>query len=407
MEEGAAMYKVEKEIVKWIESNTTKIAFIAVILFGSIIRFSLRKYVSGDADTFLLPWYDEIRRNGSLRGLGIQVGNYNMLYQFFIAIFTYIPVPALYTYKIFSCIFDIALAIIGVLITREVLEKKDEWSEFVIFSVIYLSPIVFLNSACWAQCDSIYVFFLMCSIYLLLKEKYGMALFLFGIAVAFKLQALFLLPFLVIFYLLSKKFSILRFLNILIALIVTAIPNLLAGRKITEIFTIYDGQINDSMLLSRNYPSFWNLLYNETIDIGQKEMRNVAIIITICILGIFCVWIMIKNIKRIKSNYIWIAFLLAYMSVLFLPTMHERYGYLYEILAACILIIDKSTCIYIVPLYIVTFITYGHYLFNVQYNLIIISLVNVCIFIIYLIHFVRIIRKQNGDLELRRKNYAK
>lgn len=104
------MSKVEKSLLCFIEKHLLVTAFIFVSVLGFVIRFSLRNFVSADATQFLLPWYDEIKTAGGIGGLGAQVGNYNMPYQFMIAIMTCSPFIPLHAYKILSCIFDYCLA---------------------------------------------------------------------------------------------------------------------------------------------------------------------------------------------------------------------------------------------------------------------------------------------------------
>ena len=62
------------------------------------------------------------------------------------------------------------------------------------------------------------------------------------------------------------------------------------------------------------------------------------------------------------------AFILAYTCVFFLPKMHERYGYLYEILAILIAFVDRKTIIPCVVLNMVSLITYSLYLYGVSYD---------------------------------------
>ena len=384
------MSGIERKITEWIENNICVIAFAFVFIAGCVIRTYLRRYVSNDASTFLLPWYEEIKKNGSLKGLGIQVGNYNVMYQFFIAIFTYLPIKALYSYKIFSCIFDIMLAFLGILFYRELSEQKSEWMELLIFSMIYLSPIVFLNSAAWAQCDSIYVFFCILTMYLMMKEKYGFAMCAYGLAFAFKLQAVFLLPFLLICYLRSRKFSVYKFINVFIMLGITMIPGVVCGRSFLDVFHIYMGQAKDNVgRITLNYPSFWNLLYTSESGHLKSEIRVIAVLLTVCVLGMQYIWIVKRDIQMTKSNCLWIAFLTSYSCVLFLPAMHERYGFLYEILALFIILSDKSTLKFMIPMYLCTFSTYGYYLFSKSYNIMLVSLVNVAIFLLYLVHYIK------------------
>lgn len=41
--------------------------------------------------------------------------------------------------------------------------------------------------------------------------------------------------------------------------------------------------------------------------------------------------------------------------------MHERYGYIYEILALLLAIYDKKTIIGLLPMYLCSIITYSHF----------------------------------------------
>ena len=56
----------------------------------------------GDAQTYLHCWYEEIRSNGGFRALSAQVGDYNMFYQFILALVTYLPIQPIYAIKLSS-----------------------------------------------------------------------------------------------------------------------------------------------------------------------------------------------------------------------------------------------------------------------------------------------------------------
>ena len=101
------MNYLEKKILSKIDNSLPIFVLVFVTALGIFVRFSLRDIVSGDASVFLLPWYEEIAKNGLYR----QVGDYNLTYQFLIWIMTKIPVTPLYSYKILSSFFDYLLAI--------------------------------------------------------------------------------------------------------------------------------------------------------------------------------------------------------------------------------------------------------------------------------------------------------
>ena len=114
------MKKWERKIIEWVENNVSTIFLIACILLGIIIRIPLRNFASIDFNTFLKGWYVEIAKNGLYK----QVGNYNFLYQFAIWILTKFPfIPSLFSYKILSILFDLALAIVTYFVV-----KKEEHS---------------------------------------------------------------------------------------------------------------------------------------------------------------------------------------------------------------------------------------------------------------------------------------
>ena len=73
-------------------------------------------------------------------------------------------------------------------------------------------PTAFSNSALWGQCDSIYTAFVVFTLYFMLEEKYNLAFIMYGFALTFKLQAIFILPCIGIIFLKNRKFSILKIL---------------------------------------------------------------------------------------------------------------------------------------------------------------------------------------------------
>ena len=62
-----------------------------------------------------------------------------------------------------------------------------------------------LNSAAWGQCDSIYAAFCLGSLYFLLRGRTWWACVFFGLALSFKLQAIFFLPALLIVLVVNRQ----------------------------------------------------------------------------------------------------------------------------------------------------------------------------------------------------------
>lgn len=379
---------MEEKMKKWIKENAIVLAWGCIAVLGVLIRTSFRDYLSADAKTYLIPWYYEIKNGGGIKSLSHQVGNYNLIYQFFIALFTYCPFNPLTIYKMFSCVFDVALAILGGIYTKNIW-KNGKWKEYMTFVCIFVSPIVMFNSSLWGQCDSIYTFFCIATIYLLFKERFWMAMMALGIAFSFKLQTIFILPFIIVYYIINEKFKTKHICGTFFSIFVLALPGCVSGRSLLDVLSVYKGQVTeDSVRFFYNYPGFSSLFLNQR-DLGEftKYVKSLSILMTIIILGCIAVWIIYSKIPMSKYNFTYLAFLMTYATVLFLPAMHERYGYLYEIMAILIAMYDVKTIVGCLAIQLCSVITYSYYLFGYQYDNRILSLINFSIFIIYLIYF--------------------
>ena len=393
------MGKIEKRVLDWIQQHLFVIFCVAITLCSMLIRFSFRDFVSGDSRAFLLPWWEEIHAKEGIYALKEQVGNYNMLYQFLIAIMTYLPIKPLYEYKILSIIFDYLLAITVGYMIYDILDR-DRYKGGLAYAAVIMSPIVILNSSAWAQCDAIYVFSIVLSLLFMFRERYILSFIMFGIAFSFKLQAVFILPFFIFLYFYKKKFSALNFLLIPLMMCVTAIPSLIMGRGIGEIFENYFAQIDTYTSLAINYPSVW-VVFNNAVS--PETLKVPAIIVTVSILGVLMYMWLSKGHDWGRREMLYAAFIMAYTCVLFLPKMHERYGYLYEILAIAIAFINKKTILLCIVLNTVSMVTYGSYLYDAGYNARILAVVNGLTYIFYLFLLMPGLLKRNEAMGERQK----
>lgn len=377
------IFQFEKKVLEWIQNNIVKIVLVVVSILGCIIRFSLRDFVSVDASAWLLPWYDQIKANGGLRGLGIPIDecNYNFPYMLLVAFLTYIPIKPLYSYKLLSCIFDYLLAIIVGKIVYRLTDNKTKG--IIAFAITLSSPLVILNSAAWAQCDSIYTFFVVLALYYLIEEKELYSFIALGFAFAFKLQAVLILPFFVLYYLYKKRITVLYFCILPLPLIGLSVPALAQGRTIREMIKIYVGNTDLYGKISMNYPSIWNLVTASSLEIGYETLKNAAILLAVVALGMIMLCVIAGKIEFSGTNQILLAFIMCYTAVIMLPAMHERYGFVYEILAIIVIFLLPKTIVGLCCLIGISMITYGNFLFDQQYNLLLLSAVNIAVYLIY------------------------
>lgn len=233
---------------------------------------------------------------------------------------------------------------------------------FLAYAGVLLSLVVIIDSAAMAQCDAIYSAFIVSSLYMLMRDKYHIAFILLGFAFAFKLQAMFIMPFYLFYWFKSRKFSLLYFFYIPFVLELSGLPCLIAGRPLREVlsgaFSIYMSQAGAKMGLYIEYPSFWAFM--DVVPMGLSEgydyyrWQQLIIAFTIAILALIMYYFIKSKIVLSCKNMLYIAFLLSFTTVFFLPNMMSRYGYLYIVLSIPIACINKKTLPWCICLQMIT-----------------------------------------------------
>lgn len=370
------MTTIEKKILAAVDKHLPVLLMIGCTILGILVRMALRDFRSADFEDSLSPWYDAIAANG----LSQQVGDYNFMYQFVIWLLTKIGAAPLYSYKMISCIFDLVLAITAAMIVHRENNKENNWAAALAYGAVWLSPIVFLNSSAWAQCDAIYSAFALLAIFMLDKEKTNWSMCLLGIGFAFKLHTVFVLPLFLFVYFMRRTFSIVRFSLIPVSMLALSLPLVFWGRNIGEVFTIYANQTNSYQAMSMNYPSVWLLLCQAQDPAQYAFLKLPAIVMTVFVLALLMIWWIRKSYQPSGMNYYMMAFLVVYTCVLFLPSMHERYGYLYEILAVVLAVLIPKTIPLCIGLVCISLSTYGVYLFGVGENWLVLVCANLALY---------------------------
>lgn len=385
------MTKIEKIFLEKVEAKKVFIFLAAVSFLGILLRLSGRHYVSGDARVYLIPWFEKIQKRGGLEALRSQIGNYNIPYQFLIALATYLPLNVLSLYKGISIVFDYFLAAVTGLFLCEIVKKPaSKYPELfaLTYGAVLFLPTVFLNSSVWGQCDSIYSSFVVLSLLFLLRKQYKVAFSFLGVAFAFKLQTIFILPFFCYHYVSEKKYSIFNFLFSLIWFYIPCIPGFLYGRGLMDPFTIYLEQSELYKRMWMNFPSFWAMAGGK-----YKVLGKAAIAFTIFCLGSGLFYVLVKKIElSSRGNFLKTAVWTLWTCLLFLPAMHERYGYLLEIMLVVLAFYDKEYLLFAMPVEVISLLTYGKYLFGLSIN---IQVLSACYFAAYLGYCWKILKKSD------------
>lgn len=349
----------------------------AVIVISVLVRYKLFKFESNDMLYYYVPWMDEIAAGGGFATLKNCIGDYNIPYMVILTIIASVTddvAMRIFMMKLVSALFDYLLAFFVYMVLR----RNNREKEAVLgFAAIILNPIILLNSAFWGQCDMIYVFFLMVTLYFCTKEKWGYAFVFMGIAVAFKLQAAFFMPILMLFWV-KKKFNFLYFLLIPVINFVMCLPAIIAGRPLLDIFGIYGEQVQTARGMAISYPNVWVFFWGST-----RDFYWVSYLMTIFILGsgFYC---FLNNKVFKNSSLIALSSWCLWTCVLFLPSMHERYGLTGEILLLLYALLYRKYFGVCVGVHFVILFAYSRYLFQREpISIIYTSMINLLLYLYF------------------------
>ncbi len=218
------------------------LAYMAIgvaCVLALVLRVSLYRVETSDYTVFVSQWYSFIQAHGGFAALKYNFSNYNVPYLYLLALLTYLPIPKLIAIKTLSVVFDGVLALFVYLLIR--LKYQHGYVAIIGALVVAFAPTIFINSAAWGQCDAIYTAFCLGSLYFLLRERPAWACVFFALALAFKLQAIFFFP--VLLVLLVKRKLPMRYLALIpLLFLLLLLPAYIAGRDATSLLTIYVGQ---------------------------------------------------------------------------------------------------------------------------------------------------------------------
>lgn len=295
------------------------------------LAFSLRafclNYETLDYQNFLKQWVEFFRQNGGFAALSQPVGNYNIPYLYFLALFSYIPASDLYLIKLLSIFFDVLMAWAAMGIVGKLGGSLAQ--RLGIFFTVLLLPTVVLNGALWGQCDSIYVALALMSIYWALDDRPVLSMLAMTLSFGFKLQAVFVMPVLAILWM-QGKFKLRHFFIFPIAYVVLVLPAVLLGRPFLDTITLYFSQTGSiGSGLNYNSPSVFGIFWNVQNEVLASKLAIIFAFVFMLLILLICY----VNRSRLSSRAMLAAAVLLAVGIPFLlPHMHDRYFFAGDIL---------------------------------------------------------------------------
>lgn len=310
-----------------LKSKASRLCSVFLILIAFSLRACVFDYETLDYLDFLTKWVSFFRNNGHFAALRHSVGNYNIPYLYFLALFSLSGTKDLYLIKLLSTFFDIILA----WASMKLLSRSTHRVSALIgcFFTVLLLPTVFLNSAVWGQCDSTYAAMLLLAMYLAFDDRPVLSILALTVAFGFKLQAVFVMPVFAVFWM-RGKFKWFHFLLFPVFYALLVLPAVLLGRPFFDTITLYFSQTG-SIGNSLNYNS--SSLFAILDHVSDPESASVAAIASAFLFVIAVLLLCYIYRDRLNDRItLGVAVLFAIGIPFLLPHMHDRYFFCADVL---------------------------------------------------------------------------
>ena len=374
-----------------------------LLVVGLAARVPMLAEQSSDYRAFLLPWYTHLVDAGGFAGLAdAGFSNYDTPYLVLLAVLTHLPVDPLVGVKAISIVFDGLLAGFAYGIVREV-RPASRWPAVTAYGVTFLLPTVVLNGAWWAQCDSVYASLCLGSLFFLLRRQTALGCAFFGLAFAFKLQAVFFAPALLVLVLVDRQ----RLRGLVLApvtFLAALVPAWVAGRGLVSQLMVYPTQVANpsgaaggggggsrparglggggrgdggfggggpgggggaggggpasAHSFTSNAPTWYAWLPADASTVWKWVGLGVAAAVALGFVG----WLLTRGRRLDRRELLLVAATLSLVVPLLLPEMHERYLYLGEVLAVVAAFVDRRFLVAAALMQVATLSTYWSYL---------------------------------------------
>lgn len=234
----------------------SRVALPAVFFAAFVVAVAMLPVVGppqNDFAMFLLPWMEQIHE----RGFASIAGDFSAyappyIYLLNIAALWEPFVGTVAAIKLVSLPFVVGTAFgIGAIVStlKPSLGKTAT-------AVAIVTPSLLVNAFAWGQADAVFTCFLVWFVAFAMRGQMVAAAILFGLALSFKVQAVFVGP-LVLYLALSGQMRARDLALIPLTYAAMMLPAALAGRPWSELLTLYYSQAHYMSGLSFNTPSPW------------------------------------------------------------------------------------------------------------------------------------------------------
>lgn len=305
----------------------------AGVALRALMATSLRIPVNGDLENFLLPWVDYIRTHGAA-GLADEFNNYAPAYIYLLALIAWAGLPEVAAIRLLSALFDYVCAYFVGRVLRRMGVRVGKGGDPMPWALAFvpLMPTMLINSCYWGQCDSIYSAFALAAVAFAIEGRPWRASVALGVAFAFKLQAVFVVPLFFALWL-RGRMGLRHFAVVPLMYVLVALPEILMGRDPALVMSVYLHQAGTYEQLNMGFCGLFSIA--EAAGLTEGDALKVAGCAAVAVAGV-CYGLWLRRRDWDVSLFPLVGLVGAVAAAWLLPGMHERYLFVGDLLAmAC------------------------------------------------------------------------
>jgi len=349
------------------------VGLIILALALLTLRITLWRYfVNSDLQNAFLPWQTYLLEHGRWHALQHPFSMYFPAYFDLTAMTSYLDghINRISQIKLLSFVFDIVTAVIayylvGRLTRGSMPRGRRSVAQLVAPFCILAGPTVLVNGAVWGQSDIVYTCFLLLSTFSVIVGSGAFAVLFFGLAFAFKLQAIFLSPFIAAMVL-QKRIRWWHLLLLPVGWLAALVPPMLNGARALEFLSLTSSQGETFPTLAINVGNPW--IIADRIHLNVHFGTLVGIALTALLMIALTIWGSQPAFRGARNTLAFATLSLLSLAYV-MPKMHDRYFFPAEIFLCILSCVDLAFVLPAALVLTASLICYGNYfLYHVRYS---------------------------------------
>ena len=314
-----------------------RVRILDALLLGAALfaifaaRMAALPVISPDCQDYLILWAKTMSVMSFQEVMTGRVGDYTVLYQYFVFLISRLPLEPVVLYKLLSLSFEALLAYSAASLACLADQKEKGSLRYnAVFFAVLVAPTVFLNSAVWSQCDAAYASLALFGVLLILRDRPHAGCASLAVSLCLKLQAVFILP-VCLLLLIWRKLSIRHALTALLTMGLISVPALLFGKGIKGVLGVYLYQMGEYKQLVLDAPTIYQFIPGGGL-IADAAASSIGVLLAA---SAMCALLYLGAANRRGSAALAmdVCFALVICIPFLLPHMHERYFFLADILS--------------------------------------------------------------------------